>query len=83
MCREVLEAKGVLESRNGSSTVYAYRWNTRPGKHDFLDCHAMAFAGAGYEGILSMDADAMLHATVDGHGGTDAPKRNRRRAYNG
>ena len=81
MCREVLEAKGVLEARNGSSTVYAYRWNTRPGKHDFLDCHAMAYAGAGYEGVLSTDTEARPH--VGGNGSADAPRKNRRKSYHG
>ena len=80
MCREVLEAKGVLESRQGSATVYAYKWNTRPGKHDKLDTHAMAYAAAGYEGILSTDAEA---SPIAAHGGGGAPRRNKRRCYNG
>ena len=80
MCREVLEAKGVLESRNGAATIYAYRWKTLPGKHDKLDTHAMAYAAAGFEGVLSMDADVRPHAAA---GGGSAPKRNRRRTYCG
>ena len=83
MCREVLEAKGVLEARNGANTVYAYRWNTKPGKHDYLDCHAMAYAGAGYEGVLSLDTDTRGQSSGGGGGGTGSPKRNRRRAYCG
>ena len=81
MCREVLEAKGVLETRSGAATVYAYKWNTRPGKHDKLDTHAMAYAAAGYEGVLSLDAEVHPHA-VSG-GGHDAHRRNRRRSYDG
>ena len=79
MCREVLAAKGVLEGRTGAAVGYAYQWDTLPGKHDFLDCHAMAFAAAGYEGILSMDA-APDPSTPTGDG---VSRRNRRRAYNG
>ena len=56
MCREVLEAKGVLESRTGAPSGIAYKWNTLPGKHDKLDTHAMMFAAFGYEGVLSPDA---------------------------
>ena len=82
MCREVLEAKGVLEARNGANTVYAYRWNTKPGKHDYLDCHAMAFAAAGYEGVLSLDTDTRGQASGGG-GDAGSPKRNRRKTYNG
>lgn len=57
ICRETLEAKGILETRNGAAGGYAYKWNTAPGKHDFLDCHAMAFAAAGFEGILASPDD--------------------------
>lgn len=78
MCREILAAKGVLEARNGSATVYAYKWDTRPGKHDFLDCHGMAYAAAGYEGVLSIDAEARPYVADRG-----TPKRNRRRSYDG
>ena len=81
MCREVLEAKGVLEMRSGAATVYAYKWNTRPGKHDKLDTHAMAYAAAGYEGVLSLDAEVHPHAVRGG--GHDAHRRNRRRSYDG
>lgn len=82
MCREVLEAKGILETRAGAPSGMAYKWNTLPGKHDYLDCHAMAFAAAGYEGFLALDADASPHA-VQG-GGVSAPRRsNRRKVYNG
>lgn len=80
MCREVLSAKGVLETRTPGATVYAYKWDTLPGRHDYLDCHAMAFAAAGYEGILSLDAEARPQAM---HGGDGAPRRNRRRSYDG
>lgn len=80
MCREVLAAKGVLETRTGASVGYAYKWDTLPGKHDFLDCHAMAYAAAGYEGILATDTE----------GGTPRPAtfgskstKNRRKVYNG
>lgn len=83
MCREVLEAKGVLEARNGSTSVYVYRWNTKPGKHDYLDCHAMAYAAAGYEGLLSLDADVRAHAVGGASGAKDAPKRSKRRVYHG
>ena len=58
MCREVLDAKGVMESRTGAPSGIAYKWNTRPGKHDKLDTHAMAFAAFGYEGVLSIDSAA-------------------------
>ena len=81
MCREVLEAKGVLESRTGAATVYAYRWNTRPGKHDKLDCHAMAMAVGTYEGALSMDVDTRPHPVPGAAPAVTG--RNRRRVYNG
>lgn len=81
MCREVLEAKGVLETRTGSASGYAYKWNTLPGKHDYLDCHAMAFAAAGYEGVLSTDAEA--RPQFNGGGGDSASRHNKRRVYNG
>ncbi len=77
MCREVLEAKGVLEGRTGGTTV-EYRWNTLPGKHDFLDCHAMAYAAAGFEGILSTEVESSPIAA-----GNFGHRRNKRRVYNG
>ena len=58
MCREVLEAKGVLETRTGAPSGVAYRWNTLPGKHDKLDTHAMMLAAFGYEGVLAPDVSA-------------------------
>ena len=80
MCREVLEAKGVLETRTGAAVGYAYKWNTLPGKHDKLDTHTMAYAAAAFEGIL----------TTDTEGGTPRPAtfgskstKNRRKVYNG
>lgn len=81
MCREVLEAKGVLETRTGAAVGYAYKWNTLPGKHDKLDTHAMSYAGAAYEGILSMEPGGQQIAEKIGGGGS-SPK-NRRRVYNG
>ena len=81
MCREILEAKGVLESRNGAATIYAYRWKTLPGKHDKLDTHAMVYAAFGFEGLLSMDSDVRPQAAGGGGGG--ASSRNRRKTYNG
>lgn len=83
MCREVLEAKGVLETRTGVATGYAYKWNTLPGKHDKLDCHAMAQAAAAHEGILGSDGDARPLATHGEGGESRATGRNRRRVYNG
>ena len=81
MCREVLAAKGVLETRTGASVGYAYKWDTLPGKHDFLDCHAMAYAAAGHEGILATEATGVhLAARGDGNHG---PAKNRRKVYNG
>lgn len=80
MCREVLEAKGVIMGRGGR-TMVVYKWNTLPGRHDHLDTHAMNYAAAGYEGVLSMSAESC--AGTQGAGGTDAPKRSRRKVYNG
>ena len=78
MCREVLAAKGLLETRTGAPAGIAYKWNTLPGKHDDLDTHAMAYAAAAYEGILTLDADTHAPVTVSGGG-----VRNKRRVYNG
>lgn len=79
MCREVLAAKGALETRGGAPAGVAYKWDTLPGRHDYLDCHAMAFAAAGYEGVLSADApDAQLAPS-----GVRRHTRNRRKTYNG
>jgi len=75
MCREVLEAKGVVMGRGGR-TLVVYKWNTLPGKHDYLDTHAMNYAAAGYEGVLSMSAEAEIG--MQGTGG-----RNRRKVYHG
>ena len=79
MCREVLEAKGVIMGRGGH-TMVVYKWNTLPGKHDHLDTHAMNYAAAGYEGVLSMSAetDAGQQAA-----GVAAAKKNRRKVYHG
>ena len=84
MCREVLEAKGVIMGRGGRTTV-VYKWNTLPGKHDKLDTHAMAYAGAGYAGMLSAPASGSQGgAALAGSGSSpDAPKRNRRKVYHG
>ena len=79
MCREVLEAKGVIMGRGGR-TMVVYKWNTLPGKHDHLDTHAMNYAAAGYEGVLSMSAEADIG--TQGAGG-NAPKKNRRKVYHG
>lgn len=79
MCREVLAAKGVLETKNGSESGIAYKWNTLPGKHDYLDCHAMAFAAAGYEGVLTIEAETQPQRAADG----GKHSRNRRRVFNG
>ena len=79
MCREVLAAKGVLETKNGSTSGIAYKWNTLPGKHDYLDCHAMAFAAAGYEGVLTIEAEAQPQRAADG----GKHSRNRRKVFNG
>lgn len=76
MCREVLESKGVLQTRSGFDGGFAYKWATLPGKHDFLDCHAMAFAAAGYEGVLLADASTQSAAPHGNH-------RNKRKVYNG
>ena len=84
MCREVLEAKGVIMVRGGG-TMVVYKWNTLPGKHDHLDTHAMAYAGAGYAGILSAPASGSQSGTALAGSGKamDAPKRNRRKVYHG
>lgn len=79
MCREVLAAKGVLETRTGAAAGVAYKWNTLPGKHDKLDTHAMAYAAAGYEGILSIDTETHPLAPMGG----GVSRRNKRRVYNG
>ncbi|MBQ6140799.1 MAG: phage terminase large subunit family protein [Kiritimatiellae bacterium] len=76
MCREVLDAKGVLESRTGAPSGVAYKWNTLPGKHDKLDTHAMMFAAFGYEGLLTSDAPAANPAQR-------TSSRNKRKVYNG
>ena len=81
MCREVLEAKGVLETRTGAAVGYAYKWNTLTGKHDKLDTHAMSYAGAAYEGILATEAEG-LQLTANPSGG-NGPARNKRKVYNG
>ena len=59
-----------------------YKWNTLPGKHDHLDTHAMNYAAAGYEGVLSMSAESDTGTGVHGAGG-NAPKKNRRKVYHG
>lgn len=79
MCREVLEAKGVLETRTGAAVGYAYKWNTLPGKHDKLDTHAMAYAAAAYEGILATEAEGPTVAAKVGGGSA----KNKRKVYNG
>ena len=76
----MLEAKGILEGRSGVAEGVAYKWNTLPGKHDKLDCHAMAYAAAGYEGVLTVDADADTGAQPSRGGGSG---RNRRKVYHG
>ena len=81
MCREVLAAKGVLETRTGTSVGYAYKWDTLPGKHDKLDTHAMAHAAASYEGVLAIEAGG-THLAARGDGAA-APAKNRRKVYNG
>ena len=81
MCREVLEAKGVIMGRGGKTMVVC-KWNTLPGKHDYLDTHTMNYAAAGYAGVLSLDTDTRGQ-TSGGGGGTGSPKRNRRKTYNG
>jgi hypothetical protein len=84
MCREVLEAKGVIMGR-GARTMVVYKWNTLPGKHDKLDTHAMAYAGAGYAGILSAPASGSQSGTALSESGKAAntPRRNRRKVYHG
>ena len=81
MCREVLEAKGVIMGRAGN-TVVVYKWNTLPGKHDKLDTHAMAYAAAAYEGLFSSIAAAGVTGGESASDGTTF-KRNRRKVYNG
>ena len=81
ICREVLEAKGVIMGRGGR-TMVVYKWNTLPGKHDHLDTHAMNYAAAGYEGVLSMSAESDTGTGAQGAGG-NAPKKNRRKVYHG
>ena len=82
MCREVLEGKGVIMGRGGS-TIVVYKWRTLPGKHDKLDTHAMAYAGAGYAGILSAPASGSQGDTaLAGSGKTaNVSGRNRRKVY--
>lgn len=84
MCREVLMAKGVIMVRGGG-TMVVYKWNTLPGKHDHLDTHAMAYAGAGYAGILSAPASGSQSdaALAGSKNDANAPKRNRRKVYHG
>ena len=79
MCREVLEAKGVIMGRGGKTMVVC-KWNTLPGKHDHLDTHAMNYAAAGYAGVLSMSAEEDT-GTKTASGNTQ--KHNRRETYNG
>ena len=79
MCREVLEAKGVIMGRGGKTMVVC-KWNTLPGKHDHLDTHAMNYAAAGYAGVLSMSAEEDT-GTKTAIGNTQ--KHNRRKTYNG
>ena len=81
MCREVLAAKGVLETRSGATVGVAYKWDSKPGKHDFLDCHAMAFAAAGWEGVFALDAPEASGGGAGG--GRTTSGRNTRRVYNG
>lgn len=81
MCREVLAAKGVLETRTGASVGYAYKWDTLPGKHDKLDTHAMAHAAAAYRGVLAAEAGG-THLAAKGDGSA-APAKNKRKVYNG
>ena len=81
MCREVLEAKGVIMGRGGR-TMVVYKWNTLPGKHDKLDTHAMAYAGAGYAGILSAPASGSQGGTALAGSG-NASRKNRRKVYHG
>ena len=82
--REVLEAKGVIMGRGGR-TMVVYKWNTLPGKHDKLDTHAMAYAGAGYAGILSAPASGSQGGTALAGSGNaaGASSRNRRKVYHG
>ena len=84
MCREVLEAKGAIMVRGGG-TMVVYKWNTLPGKHDTLDTHAMAYAGAGYAGVLSAPASESQSGTALAGSGkaADTQKRNRRKVYHG
>lgn len=83
MCREVLEARGKLETASGQAAGIAYKWNSLPGKHDYLDCHAMAFAVAGYEGILSIDAETVPQQVATGSAPSAQHRSNRRKVYNG
>ena len=82
MCREVLQAKGTLENRNGQISGFAYRWDSLPGKHDFLDAHAMAFAAAGYEGVLA-DIETQGQTVQHSERLTNNQGRNRRKVFNG
>ena len=45
ICREKLRGKGDVGGR------LIYQWDTLPGRHDYLDTHAMCFAVAGWYGI--------------------------------
>jgi hypothetical protein len=82
MCREVLQAKGTLENRNGQISGFAYRWDSLPGKHDFLDTHAMAFAAAGYEGVLA-DIETKGQSIQRSERIANNQGRNRRKVFNG
>lgn len=83
MCREVLEAKGVISGRGGS-TMVVYKWNTLPGKHDKLDTTAMAYAAAGYAGVLSSSAETDTAQAGTATGATPhAGGKNRRKVYHG
>ena len=65
--------------------MVVYKWNTLPGKHDKLDTHAMAYAGAGYAGVLSAPASGSQSETALAQSGrgANATKRNRRKIYHG
>ena len=82
MCREVLEAKGVIMGRGGS-TLVVYKWNTLPGKHDKLDTTAMAYAAAGYAGVLSSSAETDTAQAGTATGAPPHAGKNRRKVYNG
>ena len=82
MCREVLEAKGVIMGRGGS-TLVVYKWNTLPGKHDKLDTTAMAYAAAGYAGVLSSSAETDTAQAGTATGAPPHASKNRRKVYHG